>query len=212
MIQSKLDCVLDLSAKIEGLKLDYSEITEDEQIAYNGAVFEKMEDDLEELKKMLCQWIVCLFFLWLPLVEMFGPMPQPNLMKGGDEKMKRDAMEMKDKAVVAKKELDEEDVTEQQFFECFADINCELGDAVREELFDCWSINRPEELEEYVLLFEDSPVGNFTKMSFRGINEDFCLLDDYDQRKVNEHFAAKGEERIKHNGVNSRSRDQYKMT
>ncbi|GBM04679.1 hypothetical protein AVEN_37585-1 [Araneus ventricosus] len=50
MIQSKLDSVLQLCAKIEYLKLDYYDITEDEQIADNDAEFEKMEDDLEYLK------------------------------------------------------------------------------------------------------------------------------------------------------------------
>ncbi|GBL75094.1 hypothetical protein AVEN_148833-1, partial [Araneus ventricosus] len=50
MIQSKLDSVLELCAKIECLKLDYYDITEDEQIADNDAEFEKMEDDLEYLK------------------------------------------------------------------------------------------------------------------------------------------------------------------
>ncbi|GBM83629.1 hypothetical protein AVEN_73354-1 [Araneus ventricosus] len=103
---------------------------------------------------MLHLWVVCVICLWLPLVEMFGPMPQPDFMEGGAEKMKHDAMEMKDKTVEAKKELDEEDLTEQQFYECFADINCELGDAVREQLFDCWRINTPEASTEfqYILL------------------------------------------------------------
>ncbi|GBM85742.1 hypothetical protein AVEN_232238-1 [Araneus ventricosus] len=50
MIQSKLDSVLELCAKIECLKLDYYDITEDEQIADNDAEFEKMGDDLEYLK------------------------------------------------------------------------------------------------------------------------------------------------------------------
>lgn len=73
---------------------------------------------------MMHHWIICLLCLWLPPIEMFGSMPQPEVMK---EKMKHDAMEMKDTAVESKKDLDEQDVTEQQFYECFADINCELG-------------------------------------------------------------------------------------
>ncbi|GBM53944.1 hypothetical protein AVEN_64859-1 [Araneus ventricosus] len=59
MIQSKLDSVLELCAKIECLKLDYYDITEDEQIADNDAEFEKMEDVLEYLKgkhnRLLCR-------------------------------------------------------------------------------------------------------------------------------------------------------------
>ncbi|GBN03980.1 hypothetical protein AVEN_20945-1 [Araneus ventricosus] len=50
MIQSKLDNVLELCEKIECLKLDYYDITEDEQIGDNDVEFENMEDDLEYLK------------------------------------------------------------------------------------------------------------------------------------------------------------------
>ncbi|XP_055925831.1 uncharacterized protein LOC129957518 [Argiope bruennichi] len=159
---------------------------------------------------MLQQWIVFFVCLWLPLAEMFSPVPQPDMMQGGADKMKHDAMEMKDKAVEAKKELDEEELTEQQFYECFADVNCDLGDAVREELFDCWRINTPEELDEYSKLFGDSPVGNFTKLTPTGVNEDFCVLDDYDQRKVNDHFAAKASETIKEICGSPKVRDKCK--
>ncbi|GBM98487.1 hypothetical protein AVEN_140721-1, partial [Araneus ventricosus] len=37
------------------------------------------------------------------------------------------------------------------------------------------------EIEEYVKLFGGSPVGNFTRLTMTGVNEDFCVLDDYDQ-------------------------------
>ncbi|GBO18769.1 hypothetical protein AVEN_12-1 [Araneus ventricosus] len=50
MIQSKLDNVIELCEKIECLKLDYYDITADEQIGDNDVEFENMEDDLEYLK------------------------------------------------------------------------------------------------------------------------------------------------------------------
>ncbi|GIY73454.1 uncharacterized protein CDAR_493951 [Caerostris darwini] len=53
------------------------------------------------------------------------------------------------------------------------------------------------ELDQYSVLFKGSPVGNFQRLNIDDVNADFCVLEEGDQRTVNEYFAAKGAEKIK---------------
>ncbi|GBM83632.1 hypothetical protein AVEN_73357-1 [Araneus ventricosus] len=83
-------------------------------------------------------------------------------------------------------------------------LAAQIGSDVVNRTLPCLEIN------EYVKLFGDSPVGNFTRLTMTGVNEDFCVLDDYDQRKVNDHFAAKAGENIKEICGSPKVRDRCK--
>ncbi|GIY84343.1 uncharacterized protein CEXT_152471 [Caerostris extrusa] len=96
---------------------------------------------------------------------------------GGQGRRKK----MKDEAEKIKEEADDENMTEEQFFRCFADINCNLGIEAKDELFKCWHLNTAEELDQYSVLFKGSPVGNFQRLNIDDVNADFCVLEEGDQ-------------------------------
>ncbi|GIY73457.1 hypothetical protein CDAR_493961 [Caerostris darwini] len=89
---------------------------------------------------MLLALFVCLLVSWLPLAEMFGPMKEPEFIAGAAQ----EAEKMKEEAEKIKEEADDENMTEEQFFRCFADINCNLGIEAKDELFKCWHLNTAE--------------------------------------------------------------------
>ncbi|XP_055940096.1 uncharacterized protein LOC129969515 [Argiope bruennichi] len=137
-------------------------------------------------KNTIIQLTLCLVGCVLTSVIAFGPMAQPAMMSKGrseGEKMKGMA--------------DENDMSEEQFFKCFSDINCNLGPEAKAEMFDCYHVPNEEEIAEYALWFKDCPVGEFEQYDIPTINTAFCKMNETDQRTLNEFFAEVAGSHIK---------------
>ncbi|GBL76455.1 hypothetical protein AVEN_53217-1 [Araneus ventricosus] len=141
----------------------------------------------------------CLVGFYMPSVLAFGPMKQPDMMSKGiseGEKMKGVA--------------DENDMSEEQFFKCFSDINCNLGPGAKAEMFKCYNTPSKEEIAEYGLWFKDCPVGEFERYDVTTINTAFCKLNEKDQKTLNEYFAEEAGTHIKEICADRNKKDQCK--
>ncbi|CAL1289363.1 unnamed protein product [Larinioides sclopetarius] len=130
--------------------------------------------------------ILCLIGFYAPSLIAFGTMKEPDMISKG----KTEGEKMKEVA-------DENDMSEEQFFKCFSDINCNLGSDAKAEMFKCYHTPSEEEIAEYALWFKDCPVGEFERYDIPTINTAFCKLNEKDQRTLNEYFSGQAETHIK---------------
>ncbi|GFX26469.1 uncharacterized protein TNCV_950671 [Trichonephila clavipes] len=124
-------------------------------------------------------------------MEMFGNMPKPPMpMPEPIAAAEKEAEQMKDVA-------DENDMTDEQFYRCFSQVNCELGPEAKKDVFDCYTTPNEEEQKEYASWFKECPVGEFTEYDIYKINKVFCTMNEKDQRTLNEFFLEKGTFNVK---------------
>ncbi|XP_054718699.1 uncharacterized protein LOC129228086 [Uloborus diversus] len=116
---------------------------------------------------------------------MFGA-PEPP---AGMDKMVQEGEKMKSEA-------DEAGMSEEQFYRCFADINCKLGPEVFEQLTKCYFHLPTEEVTEYAGWFKSCPLGNFDTPTIEAVVEEFCPMDYPTKRKVNDFFADQCMEKL----------------
>ncbi|XP_054719298.1 uncharacterized protein LOC129228640 [Uloborus diversus] len=121
--------------------------------------------------------LVCVPVLVHPIDSFGAPEPPAGMYKMAEE------------GENMKSEADEAGMSEEQFYRCFADINCKLGPEVFQQVKYCYTLLSPEEVIEYAGWFQDCPVGNFDTPTLEAVNTEFCTLDYPAQRKVNDCFA-----------------------
>ncbi|GIY56363.1 uncharacterized protein CEXT_481881 [Caerostris extrusa] len=105
--------------------------------------------------------------------------------------------EAKSKGDEFKEVADENDVTEEQFYACFSDINCNLGLEAKKEMFNCYSKPLEEEMKKYIQWFKECPVGTFSEYTVKEINDVFCEMNAEDQRTLNDFFLEESTKHIK---------------
>ncbi|GFR21315.1 uncharacterized protein TNCT_332021 [Trichonephila clavata] len=124
-------------------------------------------------------------------MEMFGNMPKPPMpMPDSMAAAEKEAEQMKEVA-------DENDMTDEQFYRCFSQVNCELGSQAKKDVFDCYNVPNKEEQMEYAGWFKECPVGEFTQYDVHSVNDVFCKMNEKDQRTLNEFFLDKGKFNVK---------------
>ncbi|GFU08130.1 uncharacterized protein NPIL_699661 [Nephila pilipes] len=118
-------------------------------------------------------------------------MPQPPMP------MPKSVAEAEEEAKHIKEEADENNISEEQFFRCFSQVNCELGPGPKQEMFDCYFKPNLEERLEYVQWFKECPVGEFPNYTPEDVNDVFCAMNEKDQRTLNEFFLEQGTQNVK---------------